>query len=124
MSADEYWHGSTSLVAAYRKAHEIRMKREEWARWRSGAYFFDALLKAAPVLRTNLGGGRVEPGRYPEEPWPLTEKEAKEREARIERMNTERFIAQLEAESNRELQRRAESAEKSALKEASENAGD
>lgn len=118
MSADEYWNGSTYLVASYREAYEMRVKREEWARWRGGAYFFEALLQAAPVLRTNLGGGKVEPGKYPAEPWPVTEKEVKEREERIERENFERFKAKLEAESKRELQRRAELASKEVSEDA------
>lgn len=116
MSADEYWNGSPSLVVAYRNAHEIMERRNEWARWRQGAYFYDALLKVAPVMRAAFGKGKVEPGKYPTEPWPVTEKDAREREERQERENYERFVAQLEADHMME-KRKAESAKK----EASEN---
>lgn len=98
MSYDDYWHKPTYVHKAYRKAHEIRMRNEEWARWRQGAYIYDALLRVAPVLRA-FGKGNVEPGKYPDEPWPLTEEEAKEQEQRRDFENTKRFIAQLEAES-------------------------
>jgi hypothetical protein len=38
-------------------------------------------------------------------PYPLSEKEAKEREIMRENENTKRFIAQLEAESKRNLEK-------------------
>ena len=115
MSYEEFWRGPSILARYYRKAYEIRRKDEEWGRWRQGAYIYDALLRVAPVMRAAFGKGKVEPGKYPEEPWPLTQKEADEREQRRELENTKRFIAQLEAESERNLKK---------MKEASENGGD
>lgn len=94
MSHAEYWLGEASLARDYREAFEMRQKREEWARWRQGAYFYDALLKVAPVMRAAFGSGKVEPGKYPNEPWPLTEKEAKEME---ERNRIKRLKGMLEA---------------------------
>jgi hypothetical protein len=120
MSYDEFWRGPASLVKAYREAEELRRQQEEWARWRQGAYFYDALLRVAPVMRASFGGGKVEPGRYPDEPWPLTEKEARERAEAREKENYERYIAQMELASARELKRRAE-AEEAARKEVSEH---
>ena len=104
MTYDEFWHGKPSLVRDYRKAKLIRMRDEEWARHRQGEYFFAALLAASPVLKPIVKDAK--PGNFPEEPWPLTEKESKEREIRRERENTKRFIAQLEAESKRNLEER------------------
>lgn len=115
MTYDEFWYGCPSLVRDYRKAYEIKRHNEEWARWRSGAYFFCALLKAAPVLRA-FGKGDVKPGEYPAEPWPLTEKEAREREEAREKEKYERYLAKMNADSERELKRRAQMA-----KEAKEN---
>ena len=105
MTYDEYWNGHAILTKYYREAYDLRNHNDEWDRWRRGAYFYDALLRVAPVMRTTFGNGKVEAGKYPEEPWPLTEKEAKEREIRRERENTERFIKQLEAESERNLKK-------------------
>ena len=104
MTYDEFWHMNTTVHKAYRKAYEIRRRNEEWARWRQGAYFYDALMRVAPVLRPFVKGP-VEPGKYPDEPWPLTQKEADDRERQREIENTRRFIAQLEAESERNLKR-------------------
>ena len=102
MSYDEFWRMEPSLAADYRKANEIRNKREEWARWRQGAYVYDALVKVAPLLRA-FGKGKVEAGKYPEEPWPLTEKEAREQEERTRRQRFERMLAAFkkEGEANR-----------------------
>ena len=121
MTYDEFWRGPARLVKDDRDAQEIKNKREEWARWRQGAYFYDALLRVAPVMRASFGGGKVEPGKYPEEPWPLTEKEARERAEAKEKENYERYIAQMNAASEREMKRRQAEAEKE--KEAGENGG-
>lgn len=120
MTYDDFWRGPARLAKDYREAQEIRNRREEWARWRQGAYFYDALLRVAPVMRASFGGGKAEPGKYPDEPWPLTEKEARERAEAHEKENYERYIAQMNAASERELKRRAEEAKK---KEVSENGG-
>lgn len=72
-------------------------------------------------MRAALSKTKVEPGKYPDEPYPLTEKELREREERRERENYERYIAKMEADSERELKRRAEAKK---LQEVSENVGD
>lgn len=107
MTYDEFWHGPSFLAQAYRQAYEERRHQEEWARWRHGAYIYNAILLAAPVLKPFVKG-KVEPGKYPSEPWPLTKKEAEEREQRIELENTRQFIKRLEAESERALKQREE----------------
>ncbi len=99
MTYDEFWRGDPSLVRDYRKARDIRMRQDEWARHRQGQYVFAALMAVAPVIKPFVKD--LKPGNYPDEPWPLTEKEAEEQRARRERENTERFIRQLEAESER-----------------------
>ena len=121
MSYDEFWRGPAHLAKAYREAEELRRKQEEWARWRQGAYIYDALLRVAPVMRASFGSGRAEPGKYPDEPWPLTEKEARERAEAREKENYERYIERMELASARELKRRAA---ETAKKEVSENGGD
>ena len=93
---------------AFRESYEIRQRNEEWARWRSGMYIFDALLCAAPMMRTPLTRTKVEPGKYPEEPWPLTDKEAREREEAREKQKVLRFLEKMNAVSERELKRQAE----------------
>lgn len=109
MTYDQFWHSNTAAHKAFREAYMMRLHNEEWARWRQGAYTYTALLMAAPVMRASFGKGKVEPGKYPDEPWPLTEKEAKEREEakRIRRM--EQFMARLEAEQENNQRKGASS---------------
>ena len=110
MSYEEYWHGPPWLARAYRQAHEMRMRQEEWARHRQGAYIFEALLCAAPVLKPFVK--EAKPGKYPEEPWPLTQKEADEQAARRERANYEKVLAR----RRKQVQMRKEEAEKQEVK--------
>ena len=105
MSYDEYWHGPAWLCAAYREAHEMRMKREEWARYRQGAYIFEALLDAAPVIKPFVKDAK--PGKYPDEPWPLTQQEADERERQREIAGYEKALAQRRAEIEARKQKEA-----------------
>ena len=114
MTYEEYWNGPAWLARACREAWNQQEHYKEWERWRQGMYFYDALLKAAPVMRTALSNTKVEPGKYPDEPYPLTEKEAKEREEAREKANYEAYIARMEAASNREMKRRAEEAAREA----------
>lgn len=110
MSRKEFWEGPAWLARAYREAHEKRMRREEWARHRQGAYIFNALLCAAPVMRP-FGKGKVEPGKYPEEPWPLTEKDAKALEERMRRQRFERMLAAFKKEGEENRRKREKDAQ-------------
>lgn len=101
MTYDEYWNKSPSLVRAYRKAWQMKREQKNYEMWMQGMYIYNALLCVAPVMRTSFGGGKVEPGKYPDRPYPMSEKEAQEREAEKDRENFERFLAQLKADSKR-----------------------
>lgn len=96
MSYNEYWRGPAWLCAVYREAYDMRMKREEWARHRQGMYFFNALMCAAPVIKPFVKDAK--PGKYPEEPWPVTKKEADERERQREIAGYEMALARRRAE--------------------------
>ena len=110
MSYEQYWQGPAWLARAYREAFEIKRKQEEWARWRQGAYVFSAIMCAAPVIKPFVKDAK--PGNYPDEPWPITETEARELEERREKENYERYLAKMNADSERELKRRREAAKK------------
>lgn len=109
MTYDEFWHCNTRVHKAYREAYDIRRHSEEWARHRLGAYFFNALMCAAPVMRASFGNGRVEPGKYPDQPWPLTMKEAREQEAERERIGYEKALAMRRAQSAAHMKKMKES---------------
>ena len=111
MTYDEYWNQSPSLVRAYRKAWQMKREQKNYEMWMQGMYIYNALLCVAPVMRASFGGGKVEPGKYPDKPYPLTEKEVQEREAEKERENFERFLAQLKADNKRVQDQRQEVSE-------------
>ena len=108
MTYEQFWHGPAWLAKAYRDAYEIKKRNEEWSRWRQGAYFYDALRRVAPVMRAAFGKGRVKAEKYPDLPWPLTEKEAIEREEAEKRQRFERFMAMLNKESEDTLKKQQE----------------
>ena len=89
------------------------------ARWRQAAYIYDVLLRVSPILRA-FGKGKAEPEQFMNEPWPLTQKEAREREEREARERYFNMRNKLMAEAKKNRERRAEEA----AKEARENAGD
>lgn len=117
MSWDEYWHGDPYLVVVYRKMFELKRKQRNWEMWMQGAYVFDAMLKASPMFRSNTKG-KVEPGKYPEEPWPLTEKEAEERKERDRIAAYKRMKEKLFSEAKRDREQKQKD------KEASKVGGD
>lgn len=110
MSYEEYWQGPAWLAKAYRDAFEIKRKQEEWARWRQGAYVFNAILCAAPVIKPFVKDAK--PGNYPEEPWPLTEEEAREQQERAQRNAYQKMKEKLFSEAKAERERRKEAAKK------------
>ena len=114
MTYNEFWFGTPSLVRAYRKAYDMKRHERNYELWMQGRYIFDAL-RCAPLL-VGFPEKGTKPGDYPDMPYQLTEKEAKEREIMRENENTKRFIAQLEAESKRNL----EKAKKEAVKDGGE----
>ena len=106
MTYDEFWHGAPSLVRAYRKAYDMKRHERNYELWLQGRYIFEAL-RCAPLLVGFPEKGYKPPSGagYPDMPYPLSEKEAKEREIMRENENTKRFIEQLEAESKKNLEK-------------------
>ena len=74
MSYSEYWDESPSLAIAYKKAHELNLRRKNEELWLQGVYFTRAI---ACCLDKK--------SKYPEEPLPITQQqldEKKDREAK------------------------------------------
>ena len=88
MTEEQYWDGDTSLVRAYRKADEMRRKRRNEELWLQGAYIYEALCDVSPVLRPFAKAG-TKPVPYPEEPYPITVEDMREREEREKREKME-----------------------------------
>jgi hypothetical protein len=60
MTADEFWYGDPWLFAAHREAERLGAERRDWERWQSGAYVYDALLRASAVLNPFSGKDRAD----------------------------------------------------------------
>ena len=117
MSYDEFWRGAPSLARDYRKAWELQRENRNSEMWLMGMYVYDALMCVAPVMRAAMSKETPKPGEYPKEPYPLTEKEAKEREEARMRREYKESLARMNAASQRELKRRAESKAKEGKKD-------
>ena len=97
MTYEEFWNGPVWLVESYREAYEMRLENEEIARHRQGMYFFQAL----KVAMQGFSKDRSHIEKYPDRPWPITQKAAQEREEQDYR----NYIARMRANSDRERQR-------------------
>ena len=97
MSYDEFWNGDVQMVKAYRKANELRDKRNNQNMWMQGRYFYDALCAASPLYRFSMKKGMIKPEPYTSEPYPITEAELREREEREAKAMEERLKAEFAA---------------------------
>ena len=94
MSYSEFWDGDPSMVKAYRKANELRDKRNNYEFWLQGMYFYEALCDASPLFRTTFSKGTIKAEPYAKEPYPITQAEVREREEREAREKEARLKAE------------------------------
>lgn len=78
MSADEYWYGDPYLAAAYRRADELRRRRENESLWLQGLYIYDAFSVTMANAFKKKGAKSVS---YPDKPYDVARKTKKEKEA-------------------------------------------
>lgn len=71
------------LVIAYRKADELRRKRENERLWLQGMYFYDALCRVSPLL--HAFNEHPEAIAYPKRPYPLSLEEAEAIEREVQK---------------------------------------
>lgn len=120
MTYDEFWRGDPSLARDYRKAHDIKRHERNYEMWMQGRYTFEALHGAPLLVGFSKGGNVSNTVDYPDEPYPLTDKEALERQERDRIAAYKRTKEKLFAEANREREKRMEESKKGAV----ENVGD
>lgn len=73
MSSAEYWSGDPSLPRYFRKAFEMRQKRENEQAWLNGLYVYDAMMSALSHLSQNKSSHK----NYATKPYSSTAEEAK-----------------------------------------------
>lgn len=87
MTYEQYWYEDIDLVKFYRRVDEIKRKRENEKCWLIGAYIYNAILCASPILHDFAPKG-TKPMPYVK-PFPITkeEMEARQRAEELERYN-------------------------------------
>lgn len=96
MTYDQFWNEDCELVKFYRKAAQIRQDLKNQEAWLQGAYFYEALLDAAPVLRAFAKKGtKATP--YPKEPFDLFSNENKQKKREIQEKNDQKAKSFMEA---------------------------
>ena len=94
MTYEQFWEGEPKMAAAYRKADQLRRKRENEQLWLAGMYTAEAL---ASTVGNMFSKGQKH--KYPAEPFPVTEDEAKERREREQKAKMERIKAAFTAKA-------------------------
>ena len=90
MSYNEYWNERPELVKAYRKAHEIKLARKNEELWMQGVYVRDAL---SSTVGSMFSKKEI---KYPEEPYPITQRQVESKKEREARKRYERMKAMME----------------------------
>lgn len=101
MTYDEFWNQDVALVRAYRKAQDLRERRQNQAAWLQGLYIYEALCDVSPLFRFTMKSGTIEPLPYLKEPYPISEEERQEREQQKIREMEERMKADFAALAER-----------------------
>lgn len=108
MTEEQYWDRDCQLVAAYRKADEIRENRKNRDMWALGMYIYDTLLRAAPIpVGFVKKGTKRQP--YIPEPYAITEKQAEVKREEKERKVYEkgkRLMESWMANTNKKFERK------------------
>lgn len=80
MTYEQYWDGDCEMVKYYLAAFQDQQEQDSFYLWMQGRYFYEALLNAAPALNGMSKSHKPTP--YPEEPYPLSKREAEHQEKR------------------------------------------
>lgn len=92
MTAQDYWYGDSWLAKGYRKAYELKRVQRNQEMWLEGVYFMHAI---EATVGNMLAGKKHTKIKYPDEPLPITQMEAEEREERKAREKMERMKARM-----------------------------
>lgn len=85
MSPTDYWQGDNRLVIAYREADKIKQKRMNYEKWLQGAYIYEALCDASPLLNGLSRQHRAYP--YSKKPYDSQTAEVKKSPVELEKEN-------------------------------------
>lgn len=82
MSYDEFWNGDVELARYSREAWRLGREVRNQELWLQGAYFYEAMLDAAPMLHAFAKKG-TKPTPYRDAPFEIFQKKVKDGAARL-----------------------------------------
>lgn len=95
MTYEQYWDMDSTLVKAYRKAHELKQEMENQTLWLQGMYFYEALCCVAPIFRPLSKAKK--PVAYRSQPYPLKTELSKMRAEKKKQESDNRAKSMMEA---------------------------
>lgn len=108
MTEEQYWDRDCRLVVSYRKAEELRLSRTNQELWLQGAYFYEAITRASPLLHAFAKKG-TKPVPYLAEPFAISEKQAEYQQEEKEKKVYDKGKALMEgfmAKHNKKFERK------------------
>lgn len=96
MTYEQFWEQDCELVKYYRKAAQIRQDLRNQDAWLQGAYFYETLIDAAPVLRAFAKKG-TKPTPYRESPYELFSRQDKKQQKQLQEKHDDQAKAYMEA---------------------------
>lgn len=103
MTYDEFWNQDVAMVRAFRKAEELKRRRQNEALWMQGWYIRDALLSTVGNMFADKSSAPIE---YPAEPYPVTAEQVTEKKATEHKRMEERMKADLMAMTARMIKQK------------------
>ena len=103
MTYDEFWNQDVAMVRAYRKADELKRRRQNETLWMQGWYMRDALLSTVGNMFAGKSSAPIE---YPAEPYPVTAEQVEEKKALEHKRMEERMKADFMALSARMIKQK------------------
>lgn len=95
MSYELYWYGDCEAVKSYRKAEELRTKKQNELLWLQGFYTYTVISDLVPVL--NPIAAEAKPTEYMDQPIPLTDEELQAMRENQERKKMEKIMQRMKA---------------------------
>lgn len=95
MTAEEYWDGDSDYKRAFREAHKMKTREQNFNKWLQGMYIYEALCKVAPLF--NAFSKKHEPLPYSQEPYPILAEDIKAKQDQKKREEYEKALSSMKA---------------------------
>lgn len=108
MTYELFWEKDATLVEHYRKAAKIRQDLSNQNAWLQGAYIYEALIDASPVLRAFAKKG-TKPTPYRDAPYELFDKSDKKQKVTVQEksdMKAKQYMEMFAAATNQKFKKK------------------